>query len=101
MVLRADDELRHPFSDIPEWRESMWYCFDMPEHQMGGAIYYAYTPNSAKPSAKLIAYITRGWNREPNTLLYSFERDFAIPDDEWDDLNVGGYARSKPPTPLN
>jgi hypothetical protein len=100
MVLRADDELRHPQSDLPEWRESQWYCFDMPEYEMGGAIYYAYTPNTPTPSAKLIAYITRGWNREPNTLLYSFEQDFPIPDDEWDDLNVGGIARFKRLDPL-
>lgn len=100
MVLRADDELRHPSTDIPEWRESMWYCFDMPEHEMGGAIYYAYMPNTAKPSAKLIAYLTKGWNREPNTLLYSFERELPIPEQEWDDLDVGGVARLRRLEPL-
>jgi hypothetical protein len=100
MVLRADDELRHPHTGIPEWRESQWYCFDMPEYEMGGAIYYAYTPNTPTPSARLIAYITRGWNREPNKLLYSFERDFPIPADEWDDLRVGGIARFKRLEPL-
>lgn len=100
MVLRADDELRHPTSSIPEWRESQWYCFDMPELEMGGAIYYAYTPNTPNPSAKLIAYLTRGWNRTPNTLLYSYEQDFPIPTDEWDDLDVGGIARFKRIEPL-
>jgi len=99
-MLRPDDELRHPHTDIPEWRESMWWCFDMPELEMGGAIYYAYTPNTPKPSAKLIAYLTRGWNREPNTLLYSFEREFPIPADEWDDLDVGGIARFRRVEPL-
>jgi hypothetical protein len=93
MVLRADDELRHPHSDLPEWRESQWYCFDMPEYEMGGAIYYAYTPNTPTPTARLIVYLTRGWNRTPNTLLYSFDREFPIPNDEWDDLRVGDVAR--------
>jgi hypothetical protein len=100
MVIRADDELRHPSSDVPEWRESMWYCFDAPEHAIGGAIYYAYTPNTASPSARLIAYITKGWNRTPNTLLYSFERDFPIPQQEWNDLDVGGICRFKRLEPL-
>jgi hypothetical protein len=100
MVIRADDELRHPSTSLPEWRESMWYCFDMPEYEMGGAIYYAYTPSTAKPSAKLIVYLTKGWNRQPNTLLYSFERELAIPTDEWDDLNVGDLARFRRVEPL-
>jgi hypothetical protein len=100
MVLRADDELRHPSTDIPEWRESMWYCFDVPQLEFGGAIYYAYTPNPATPTARLIAYLTRGWNRVPNTLLYSFDREFPIPEEEWDDLDVGGIARFRRLEPL-
>jgi len=55
MVLRADDELRHPYGDQPEWRESMWYCFDMPEYEMGGALYYSYMPNAPTPSARIVA----------------------------------------------
>ena len=100
MVIRADDELRHPATDLPEWRESQWYCFDVPELQLGGAIYYAYTPNTEKPSAKLIAYVTKGWNRKPNTLEYAFERDFPIGDQEWDDLDVGGILKMKRLDPL-
>jgi hypothetical protein len=100
VVIRADDELRHPATEIPEWRESMWYCFDMPEHEMGGALYYAYTPNTPQPAAKLTCYLTRGWNTEPNTLLYSFEREFPLPEQEWDDLNVGGIAQYKRLEPL-
>jgi hypothetical protein len=100
MVLRADDELRHPHTDLPEWRESQWWCFDMPEHEIGGAIYYAYTPNTPKPSARLIAYVTKGWNRERNKVLYTFEQDFPIPEDEWDDLRVGNIAHFKRIEPL-
>lgn len=100
MVIRADDELRHPSTDLPEWRESMWYCFDVPGHKLGGAIYYAHTPNTEKPSAKLIVYIARGWNREPNQLAYHFEREFPISAADWDDLDVGGFARFKRLEPL-
>lgn len=100
MVLRADDELRHPHSGLPEWRESMWWCFDMPEYELGGAIYYAYTPNTPEPNAKLIAYVTRGWNRERNQLSYSFERVLPIPEQDWDDLDVGGVARFRRLDPL-
>jgi hypothetical protein len=100
MVLRADDELRHPHSDLPEWRESMWWCFDMPEYEMGGAIYYAYTPNTPKPSAKLVVYLTRGWSSERNRLLYSFEQELPIPEDEWDDVRFGQIARFRRIEPL-
>jgi hypothetical protein len=100
MVLRADDELRHPSTDLPEWRESMWYCFDIPEKQMGGALYYSYMPNKPEPTARLIMYLTKGWNREPNTLLYHFDREFPIPANEWDDLDVGGIVQFKRTDPL-
>ncbi len=100
MVLRADDELRHPHTDIPEWRESMWYCFDIPEKEMGGALYYSHMPNAAEPAAHLIMYLARGWNREPNTLLYQLDRKFKIPGNDWDDLDVGGVVHYKQIDPL-
>jgi hypothetical protein len=100
MVLRADDELRHPHTDLPEWRESMWWCFDMPEYEMGGAIYYAYMPNGPRPGAKLITYITRGWNTERNRVLYTWEQELPIPEDEWDDLRFGQVAQFKRLEPL-
>lgn len=100
MVLRPDDELRHPHTDLPEWRESMWYCFDMPAHAMGGALYYSYMPNAAPPSARLIMYLTQGWNTAPNRLLYHLDKQFPITDQEWDDLDVGGIARYRRVEPL-
>ncbi|HEY2750237.1 DUF7064 domain-containing protein [Phenylobacterium sp.] len=100
MVLRANDELRHPSTLLPEWRESMWYCFDMPEYEMGGAIYYAYNPNAPTPFASISAYITKGWVREPNNILYSWRREVPIPDAEWDDLKVAGVAHYKRIEPL-
>lgn len=100
MVIRADDELRHPSTSIPEWRESMWYCFDMPEYEMGGAIYYSYMPNAEKPFAAISAYITKGWAREPNKLLFSHRREIEIPKGEWDNLDVGGIAHYKRLEPL-
>lgn len=98
MVIRADDELRHPASEERDWRESMWYCFDMPEHKMGGALYYSYMPNIEKPGAQLSLYLIKGWTREPNQLLYSYQREFPIPDEEWDDLKVAAahYKRVDP-----
>ena len=100
MVLRADDELRHPSTDLPEWRESMWYCFQMPEYEMGGAIYYSYMPNAPKPSASYSVYLTKGWQREPNKLLYQFVKEVPIPDAEWSDLKVDGKLHYKRIDPL-
>lgn len=67
---------------------------------MGGAIYYSYMPNTASPSARMVVYLTQGWNREPNKLLYSFDREVPIPDAEWDDLAVAGVAHYKRIEPL-
>src|ERR1700726_5001377 len=67
----------------------------MPEYQISGAIYYAHTPNTVEPSAKLIVYLRRGWNREPNALLISFERTLPIPDRDWDDLDVDSARLAK------
>lgn len=100
MVLKADDELRHPHSDLPEWRESMWYCFDMPEYEMGGALYYHYMPNAPTPSANIGLYLARGLNSKPNTLMYSFNKEVPIPDAEWDDLNIDGIVHYKRREPL-
>jgi hypothetical protein len=100
MVLRADDELRHPSTDLPEWRESMWYCFDMPELEMGGAIYYSYMPNTPKPSASYMVYLTRGMERTPNNLLYSCVKEVPIPEGEWDNLSVDGKLHYKRIDPL-
>lgn len=101
MVLRADDELRHPHTNLPEWRESMWYCFQIPEFEMGGAIYYSYMPNAPKPVASYSVYLTKGWVREPNTAIYSYMKEIPIPDAEWDDLSLdGGILRYKRLEPL-
>lgn len=100
MVLRADDELRHPSSDLPEWRESMWYCFDMPEYEMGGAIYYSYQPNLEEPSCNISAYLCKGMERQPNKLHFSHKQTLSIPDSDWDDLRVGDIAHYRRIEPL-
>lgn len=100
MVLKADDELRHPKTDLPEWRESMWYCFDIPELEMGGAIYHSYMPNAETPTASYSCYLTKGWVREPNKNLYQFSRTIPIPDSDWDDLNLEGILHYKRKEPL-
>jgi hypothetical protein len=92
MVLRPEDELRHPATSDPDWRESMWFCFDLPEHEMGGAVYYSYMPNTPNPTASFSVYMTKGWNREPNGPFYSFKQEIPIPDSDWDDLRIGDVA---------
>src|ERR1041384_6341139 len=100
MVLTINDELRHPIFDIPEWRESMWYCFQIPELEMGGAVYYSYMPNKEEPSASYSVYLTKGWVEEPNSSIYSFARETPIPDGDWDDLNLEGILHYKRIEPL-
>jgi hypothetical protein len=100
MVISAHDELRHPKTDNPLWRESMWYCFDMPDLEMGGAFYYSYMPNTDDPTASFSVYLTKGMQREPNKTFYSFAKTMPIPDAEWNDLKLGDYAHYKCIEPL-
>lgn len=100
MVINAVDELSHPHTDHPQWRESMWYCFQMPEHNMGGAFYYNYMPNVATPYASFSFYLAKGIPGEPNSPHYIFQKQFDIPTAEWDDLRLGDFAHYKRIEPL-
>ncbi len=101
MVIQANDELRHPHTDHRQWRESMWFCFQDPEQQIGSAIYYSYRPNADPPSASFSVYVARGIAAQPNAPLYHLEFDLPIPDEDWDDLHVGDVAHYRRLDDLN
>jgi hypothetical protein len=56
MVLKADDELRHPWDDDPLWRESWYWNFSEPASEMGGWIYLWVVPNQPLKSGMLVCF---------------------------------------------
>jgi hypothetical protein len=54
-MLSASDELRHPQSDEFFWRESLYFNFADPAHELGGWIYLWVTPNKPLKSGMLVA----------------------------------------------
>ncbi len=56
MVLKADDELRHPWDDDPLWRESWYWNFSEPAHRLGGWLYAWVLPNQPLKSGMLVCF---------------------------------------------
>lgn len=56
MVLNARDELIHPWESDPLWRESWYFNFSDPKHQIGGWIYFWITPNQELKSGMLVCF---------------------------------------------
>jgi hypothetical protein len=92
MVLKAEDELRHPWDEDPLWRESWYYNFSDPTNEMGGWLYLWVVPNQPLKSGMLVCFYhgvaaefdstEAGW-RAPGHLLngtndswvYCYKRD--------------------------
>ncbi len=55
MVLAASDELRHSWDDSPDWRESWYYNFSDPEHEIGAWLYLWVLPNQQMKSGMLVS----------------------------------------------
>jgi hypothetical protein len=61
MVLKADDELRHPSNDDYHWRESLYFNFNDAKNGIGGWIYLWVVPNQEKPSGMLVSLYHGQW----------------------------------------
>ena len=55
MVLKASDELRHPWDSDPVWRESWYYNFSDPANEIGGWLYLWVVPNQPLKSGMLVS----------------------------------------------
>ncbi|HEY2750256.1 hypothetical protein [Phenylobacterium sp.] len=55
MVLKASDELRHPWDGDTLWRESWYYNFSDPTNQIGGWLYLWVLPNQPLKSGMLVS----------------------------------------------
>lgn len=110
MVLKADDELRHPWDDDPLWRESWYYNFSDPGHEMGGWLYLWVVPNQPLKSGMLVCFYrglaaefdstTAAWRapghmqRGPNgSWVYCYKRDIAeLMQQDLDDAELCGLT---------
>ncbi len=107
MVLKASDELRHPYGDAYNWRESVYFNFNDPVSGIGGWLYLWVVPNKEKPSGMLVSFYKGRWP-EPSIMdkameqpghllvdgdrwLYCFKNDVDyLLDDDFDDVELCG-----------
>lgn len=61
MVLRAQDELRHPKNDDYYFRESLYFNFNDPTNEIGAWFYYWVTPNKESPAGMLVSLYHGRW----------------------------------------
>jgi hypothetical protein len=86
MAITADDELRHQPTDEESWRESMWFCWQMPEHGIGSSMSFNYRPNTSQPGSNLRIAVCRGLESENNKPLYSRHDQPPLPEGDFDDF---------------
>jgi hypothetical protein len=56
MVLKAPDELRHPWDSDPLWRESWYYNYSDPKNAIGAWLYLWVVPNQPLKSGMLVCF---------------------------------------------
>lgn len=61
MVLQAADELRHPPGADPNWRESIYWNFNDPDHRIGAWIYLWVVPADPARSGMIVSFYHGGW----------------------------------------
>lgn len=57
----ADDEL-HPFGSKPDWTETVWFSFNVPERALGGWLYVQVRPNLGICSGGAFVYGPGCWS---------------------------------------
>lgn len=110
MVLKADDELRHPWDADPLWRESWYWNFSDPAHRIGGWLYIWVVPNQPLKSGMLVCFYhglaaefdsTEAAWRSPGHLktgadgswVYCYKRDVPeLMSADLDDAELCGFA---------
>jgi hypothetical protein len=74
LVLKARDELRHPPSDDPLWRESIYWNFNDEANRIGAWIYFWVSPKQPQPTGMIVSFYHGQW-ADPTV----FERAMASP----------------------
>lgn len=113
MVLKAADELRHPWDDDPAWRESWYYNFSDPENEIGAWLYLWVVPNQPLKSGMLVSLYhgiatdadsnELAWEspghlyRGPNeSWVYCYKEDVPqLIEEDVDDVALGGLAMKR------
>ncbi|MHB8528097.1 MAG: hypothetical protein ACYC8V_01120, partial [Caulobacteraceae bacterium] len=107
MVLRAEDELRHPKNEDYYFRESVYFNFNETQNKIGGWVYLWVTPNKESPAGMLVSFYHGRWAdlkitdkamNAPGHLLgegdkwiYCFKRDVDFQlEENFDDVELCG-----------
>jgi hypothetical protein len=92
--MHPDDEFHQPTSDTPEWSETCWFTFTVPDRKISGQLYPFFRANLAAMAAG--AYFWDPSGSRPETCLYS--KNFwhlAIPQQPLSDITIGNGIHYK------
>ncbi len=67
--MHPDDELHPPTSDDPEWTETCWFTFTVPERRLSGQLYPYFKPNQGVAAGG--AFFWDGHHERPETCVYA------------------------------
>ncbi len=69
MEMHPDDEFHPPTSDDPEWTETCWFTFAVPERNLSGQLYPYFKSNQGVAAGG--AFFWDGRNERPETCVYA------------------------------
>ena len=67
--MHPDDEFHPPTSDDPEWTETCWFTFAVPERNLSGQLYPYFKTNQGVAAGG--AFFWDGRNERPETCVYA------------------------------
>ena len=91
-TMHPDDGFHPPTSDDPEWTETCWFTFAVPERGLSGQLYPYFKPNQGVAAGG--AFFWDGRNDRPETCIYSKQFwHLPMPDQPLTDLTLANGIR--------
>jgi ferredoxin len=82
-----DDEFHPPTSDDPEWTETCWFSFNVPERKLSGQLYPFFRPNLGVMAAGVYVWDDRG-SQMWNARYVKNHWNLPIPDQPLSDITI-------------
>ncbi len=90
--MHPDDEFHPPTSDDPEWTETCWFTFTVPERNLSGQLYPYFKANQGVAAGG--AFFWDGRGERPETCLYAKQFwHLPLPDQPLTDITLANGIR--------
>lgn len=92
MAMHPDDEFHPPTSDDPEWTETCWFTFAVPERNLSGQLYPYFKTNQKVAAGG--AFFWDGFNERPETCVYAKQFwHLPLPDEPLTNISLANGIR--------